>query len=232
MRSERDEVEQLNPMAALAAFGRAAYSDLVSIVILSVLASLAVIPLITIGAAIVALVETLTETIAGELAGEGVSERQRALRFVRAVRANLWRGLPLSALIVAVIGSTGVYLLIATAVGSTGFLLGAAVGLYAVFCTIALSLRTASLLVRMPEEQTQSMFATVRDAAYHLLETPSFTVLAIVFMVVLVALSVTLRIAVVILLPGLLALLEVIVFEEMSGVGARRVVRAYRGELQ
>ncbi|WP_224448709.1 hypothetical protein [Haloprofundus salilacus] len=66
MRSTTDETERLDPIAAIAAFGRAAYSDLVTVVALSVATSLASLHLLTLGAALLALVETLTDVVEGE----------------------------------------------------------------------------------------------------------------------------------------------------------------------
>ncbi|WP_254546647.1 YesL family protein [Halomarina pelagica] len=226
----RDEVERLDPAAALAAFGRAVYSDLVSIVVLSVLFSLVSLPLVTIGAATIALVETLTDVVSGELEGGGVSERDRVVHFLETFRANVRRGLPLSVLLLAVVVVTGIYSTIALAARDASFLLGAVVGLYATVIAAALCLRTASLLVRAPADRRPAMRAALHDAAYHLLETPSFSVLVLVFASVLIALCVALQVAVVLLLPGLLGLLEVVSFEETSGEGARRVVLAYRGD--
>ncbi|WP_117594529.1 hypothetical protein [Haloprofundus halophilus] len=233
MRATTDETQRLDPIAAVSAFGRATYSDLVTVVALSVAASLASLPLVTLGAALLALVETMTDVVEGEAAGRRVSERARLAAFRESFRRNLRRGLPLSLLAIAVVATTYAYSTIALTVRQPAFLLGALAGLYAVVIVVVVLFRAASLVARAPEEPRTELSTTtaLRDAAYHLLETPSFSVLQSCFAALLLGLCVSLGIAVVLLLPGWLALLEVVAFEETTGEGAERIVLAYRGEL-
>ncbi|KTG09062.1 hypothetical protein AUR64_14770 [Haloprofundus marisrubri] len=239
MRATTDETQRLDPIAAISAFGRATYSDLVTVVVLSVAASVASVPLVTLGAALLALVETMTDVVEGETTGQMVSERGRFAAFRKSFRRNLRRGLPLSLLAIGVVVTTYVYSTIALTIREPVFLLGALAGLYAVVVVVVVLFRAASLVARAPEpaggdsdaSSGLSATAALRDASYHLLETPSFSVLQCCFAALLLGLCVALGIAVVMLLPGWLALLEVVAFEETTGEGAERIVLAYRGEL-
>ncbi|WP_224448708.1 hypothetical protein [Haloprofundus salilacus] len=161
-----------------------------------------------------------------------MSERARLAAFRESFRANLRRGLPFSLLALAVVATTYAYSTIALAVRRPTFLLGALAGLYAVVIVVVILFRAASLIARAPEETDgPSATTALRDAAYHLLETPSFSVLQCCFAALLLGLCIAVGIAVVLLLPGLLALLEVVSFDETTGEGAERIVLAYRGEL-
>ncbi|WP_143085753.1 hypothetical protein [Halogranum rubrum] len=229
--SSHSGIMRVDPLATLAAFGRVAYSELVTIVILSVLFTLVSLPVVTVGSALLALVRVLTDSVTGEVTGNPISERARAAAFLTATRQNVKRGLPLSGLLVVVGVVTTIYLSAASATRDAAFLLGSLAGLYALIIAVVWTLRAATLVVRAPEEQKPSTWGALRNAAYHLIETPSFTVLHLVCAAVVCLLCVAVQIGVVLLLPGLLALLEVTTFEETTGEGALRLVRAYRGEL-
>ncbi|MFC4357663.1 hypothetical protein ACFO0N_06835 [Halobium salinum] len=227
-----DELDSLHPVATLAAVGRAAYDELVTVVVLSLLFSLAAVPVVPVGAAIIALVGTLTGAVGDELDGRKGSERQRGAAFLREVRRQLRRGLPLTGVTVGTVAVTAVYYLLGVGTRSGTFLLGATIGLYAVVLATVVALRASSLIARAPPDRQPSGGRALRDAAYHLLDTPSFSVLVAVFAAIVSGLCLATGVGVVLLLPGLLGLLEVVAFEEVSGAGADRVVAAYRGELR
>lgn len=220
---------RLNPTGALAAFGRAAYSDLLSVVILSVVFWLTALPVITLGPAILALVAAQTEGIAGRTAGQKVTERDRLRRFRETFVGDFRRGLPLGLLVIGVSGTTLWYASLAVTNRSGPLLIGTLVGLYAVGVSVLVAFRAATLLVR---EGAPSTRQALWDAGRHVLSSPSFSILQGSFGFLLVLLCVGLGIAVLVLLPGLLAVLEVVSYEEMAGDGALRVVRAYQGELR
>lgn len=220
---------RLNPAGALAAFGRAAYSDLPSVVLLSVAFWLAALPVVTLGPALLALVAAQTAGVAGRTAGRKVTERDRLRRFREVFVSEFRRGLPLGGLLLAVSVTTLWYGYLAVATRSGPLLIGTFVGVYAVVVTTVVVFRAATLLVR---EGAPTAGQALWDAGRHILASPSFAVLQASFAALLVVLCVGLGIAVLVLLPGLLAVLEVVSYEETAGDGAMRVVRAYRGELR
>ncbi|MBX0325150.1 hypothetical protein EGH21_19160 [Halomicroarcula sp. F13] len=219
----------LDPVGTLAAFGRAAYSDLTSVVALSLVFSLATLPLVTLGPAVVALVAAQTEGVTGRAAGGKVTERDRLRVFRTTFREQFRRGLPLGVFVLAVAVTTIAYAGLAVANRSGPLLVGAILGGYALSAALVTVLRAATLLVR---EGAPSARQALWDAGRHLLSTPSFSVLHALFASLLVVLCLGLGIAAVLLLPGLLAVLEVVAYEETAGDGALRVVRAYQGTLR
>jgi hypothetical protein len=221
-----NETGRLDPTAAFAAFGRVAYGDAVSVVLLSLCFVLVSLPVITLGPAALALVDVVTGVVADETRGAKTTERERLRRFAEGVRANVVPGAALSVLLVGAVAAEAAYLSLALSTGRGLFLVGAAVGMYVLLLAVVLSLRAGSFLAR----GAPSLRAAGRDAALHLAETPSFTVLYAFVVGVLVLVCAAVGVAVPLLLPGLLAVLEVVAFEEQSGVGAETVVRAYRGE--
>lgn len=225
-----DDPRRLDPVATAAAFARTAYSEAASVLILSVVASLVSLTLVGTGPAVVALIAVFTASVDREIErGAKISERERLRHFRQSLRANAHRGLPLSLLIVGPLLATGWYLRLAITTGAAEFLLGAAMGAYAIVLGGVLALRAGTLIVRAPPDRTLRGSTAVRNAAFHLLETPSFSALQCLFAGVLAGLCTALGITLVIALPGLLAVLEVVTFEERSGRGAGAVVRGYRG---
>lgn len=218
----------LDPAGVLAAFGRATYSDLTSVVALSLLFTLAVLPVITLGPAVIALVGATHEGVTGRTAGGQTTERERVRIFLRTVRAEFRRGLWLSVLPIAVAIMTLWYASTAIESQSGPLLLGAIIGVYALVAAITVTFRAATLVTR---EGAPSAHRALWDAARHLLATPSFAALHVLFVGLVIVICTGLGIAVPLLLPGLLAVLEVVTYEETAGGGAIRVVKAYQGEL-
>lgn len=220
---------ELDLTGSIAAFGRVAYSDLVTIAIVSVLATVASIPLVTVGAAILALVETVTVVVTGEGRGGPTTERQRIRLFLDSFRSNLRRGLPYSLVFVGTVLATGYYVLGATT-GSGVFLIGSLLGLYALVIVVAWLLRIASLTVRASDDL--EFVEAARDGAYLALEYPWYTALQLFTVGGILLVAFPFPPAYALVVPGLLAVLEVVAFEETSGRGAMSLVRAYRGELE
>ncbi|GAA0217948.1 hypothetical protein [Halobaculum roseum] len=218
----------LDPAGALAAFGRAAYSDLTSVVALSLLFSVAAIPVVTLGPAIIAIVAATHEGVTERTAGGRTTERERIGVFVRTFRSAFRRGALLTALPVAVAAVTVWYAGTAIASRSGPLLIGSLLGVYAFVATFAVAFRAATLLTR---EGAPSTRHALWDAARHLLAAPAFSALHVLFVGLVILICVGLGVAVPLLLPGLLAVLEVVAYEETAGGGAIRVVKAYQGEL-
>lgn len=222
------EYDQLDPLAMVSAFARGAYEDAATIVTVSLGAVLGSIPLVTAGVAVIAAVDVFTDTTEIRLNGEKISERERLRRFVAAYRRHLYPGLVLSVPLLGPPIATAVYLRSALATGNAVMLVGAALGIYAVVVGVVWTFRAASLIARGDDV---SGTAALRDAGYHLLEAPSFGVIHSLLVAVLLGVAVIVPIVVPILLGGLLALLEVVAFEERSGAGAAPLIRAYRGDV-
>jgi hypothetical protein len=222
--------DQKDPVAALSAFVRVSYSDLVTVVVVSVLTALAALPVVTLGGAIIAGVDTLTTVIRAEGRTEAPStERARLVYFSESFRGNLVRGIPLGLLLVGVSVATTAYAIIALSTGSTAFLLGAVAGLYATVLAMLWVYRTASIIVR--EGDTPGPLESLRIAWYDLTDELAWTSLQAINAAALLLVLLWTRVGLVLLLPGLLTVLEVVAFEERSGHGARSLVRGYRGEL-
>lgn len=226
-----DEVRRHDPVGVLSAFGRAAYSNLVTIVVVSVVTALAAIPVVTLGPALTGTVAALTTAVDAELAGERRTERQRMRRFVDAARENLWRTLPFGFIPLGAIAASLWYLNVAFTTGSSSFLVAASFGVYVVVASFVWVLRAASLIVRSDDENPPGTREALRDAGHHLLDAPRFSALQSVAAGVVLAFCLALGVSVFLLLTGLLATLEVVCFEEREGDGAVAVVRAYQGRL-
>lgn len=220
------ETRRLDPLAALSAFGRVAYGDALSVATLSLCFVVASLPVVTLGPATLALVDVVTTAVTDETAGRKTTEAERVRLFFARLRDRFVSGLPLTAVFVGSAVAEAAYLSLALSTGRGLFLVGGALGAYALLLVVVVGLRTASLLAR----GAPSPFVAARDAAFHLAETPSFTVLYAFLVGVLAVVCAAVGVAVPLVLPGLLAVLEVVAFEEQSGVGAASVVRAYRGE--
>ncbi len=226
----KQSAEQLDPIAALSAFLRISYSDLVTVTVMSLLMTAAAIPVVTLGGAILAGVDTLTRIIRAEGRDTAPSsERARVQYFYQSFRANFRRGIPLGILLLAAIVMTGVYVQVAFTTQSTGFMLGSIVGLYVIVLVMVWVYRIASITARA--ETPPNTIESVREAWYHLVDNLSWTSLQAILVATLIVLLLWTRIGI-LLLPGILAVLEVVVFEERNGHGAESLVLGYRGELR
>lgn len=220
----------LDPVAALAGFGRVSYSELVTVVVVSVLTSLLSLSVVGFGPGVLAAAETMTAVVAGRGGAGPHHERERLSLYLESVRANARRGLLFSLLFGAVIVTTYVYWRVAVSLRSGWFLLGMVVGAYALLIVVLLTYRAGTIAARHPDDL--GAVAAIREAILLALADPSFTGLQVVFAGLLVLLSTLLPIAVPLLLFGLLAVLEVVTFEELAGDGAAGVVRRYqRGDV-
>ncbi|QZX99229.1 hypothetical protein [Halobaculum rubrum] len=189
---------------------------------------MAVLPVVTLGPAIIAIVAATHTGVTERTAGGRTTERERINVFVRTFRSEFRRGSLLTVLPIAVAVVTVWYAGTAIASRSGPLLIGSLLGVYACVAMIAVTFRAATLLTR---EGAPSSRQALWDAARHLLATPAFTALHVLFIGLVILICVGLGIAVPLLLPGLLAVLEVVAYEETAGGGAIRVVKAYQGEL-
>ncbi|WP_435127419.1 hypothetical protein [Halobaculum sp. D14] len=220
--------QEVTPGAVLRAAARVLYTELVTVVLTSVAFVVVALPLVTIGAGVLALVETWTTIITERDTGAPVTERERLRLFARSVRRHLRAGVPYSVVLLAVTGLTVVYAVVGLSTQSGVFVVAAVVGVYAVIGVTMWCLRAASVSVRT--EPTPPTRAAAERAGLMLLDRPYFTVLVATFAVVVVVLGALVRVAVPLLVPAVLAVVEVVAFEELAGEGAAEVRATYRRE--
>lgn len=217
---------ELSPGLVLRAVARVTYGDLVTVVATSVAFVLASLPVVTLGAALLALVDTWTAVVTRRDTGAPPSERGRLRLFASSYRRHLRAGVPYSVLFVAVVGLTAVYAAFGVTQQSGVFVIAAIVGAYAVVLVTVWSLRAASVQTR--EDPAVGVRVAFERAGLTLVDRPAFAiVLSTVAAVVLVG-GVALRITFPLLVPGVLAVLEVVAFEEHLGDGAATVRATYR----
>lgn len=217
---------EVTPGAVLRAAARVVYGDLVTIVATSLAFVLASLPVVTLGAALLALVDTWTAIVTARDTGAPVTERGRLRLFARSFRRNLRAGVPYSLVLVVVTGLTVVYAVVGVARRSGLFVLAAVVGGYIVIGVTLWCLRAASIQVRA--EPALPFRTTVAQAGVMLADRPYFAVLVATLVAVLVVLGALVRVAVPLLVPAVLAVVEVVAFEELAGEGAAAVRETYR----
>jgi|AntDeeMetagen681_2_1112603.scaffolds.fasta_scaffold00612_9 hypothetical protein len=218
-----------NPIVTLSGFLRVAYSELVTVVVVSLLTTVSAISIVGFGGGLVAAVTTLRRVVTDRRDGIRIAERKRIVVYREVFFETVVRALPLG---LVVWGAVITFIWYGFAAGESSnpwFLLAAAASIYVLTAIVIVTLRTATLLSL---DASVSVVTAFHDSIHHLLDTPSFTVLHATVLVAVVALCFALVIAVPILLFGLLALLEVLVYTERDGGGARSVVLAYqRGDV-
>lgn len=220
--------QEVTPGTVLKAAARVVYADLVTVVATSLAFVLVSVPLVTVGAAVLALVETWTTVVTHRDTGAPVTERGRLELFWRSFRRHLRAGVPYSVLLVAVVGLTVVYAVVGLTQQSGLFVLAAVVGGYLVVGVTLWCLRAASIQVRTdPTPPTRPAF---ERAGVTLLDRPYFAVLVATLVATLVVVGAVVRVAVPLLLPAVLAVVEVVAFEELAGDGAAAVRETYRRE--
>jgi len=218
--------DEVSPGTVARAVARVVYGDLVTVVVTSLLFTLAALPVVTLGAALLALVETWTTVVTRRDTGAPPSERGRAELFLGAVVRNIRAGLPYTLVLSFVGGLTGFYYVVGTARGSGLFLLAALVGLYGVVVVLAWSLRAAS--VRARSERPLGFRGAVTVAGETFLDRPSFAVLVAVALAGVLVVGAVVRVVVPLVVPAVLAVIEVVAFEELGGDGAAAVRATYR----
>ncbi|POG54255.1 hypothetical protein [Haloferax marisrubri] len=221
------ETERLDPLATVSAFGRAAYSDLVTVIVVSLLFWIGSLPILTLGASLAAATETMRAVVDARLDGRGFNERSRIAQFSTSYRGNLQRGIPVSLALVGVAGVTMWYAIVGTAQQRGVFLVAALIGFYGFTIVTLLSFHAADFRTVEARLSLRDAFSVASQRA---LAYPSFTVLESTFAVLITILCVALGLTVVLVLPGLIALLTVVAGEETEGASAAAVVKAYRGE--
>ncbi|QIO24801.1 hypothetical protein [Haloarcula sp. JP-L23] len=203
------------------------YKDALTVGWSSPLFILGSIPVVTLGASILALSEMWIEIITSESKGRPVSERERFETFVSEWRNNILAGLPYSILFIVIVGGGYLYLVVGATSGNILALLWALLSLYLIVIALIWMFRAASIRMRSVPEDRSGFRYTMERAAYSLAEEPAFTVLYFVWGGFVISLSQIFPPAFVLLGPGILAVTETVAFEELFGDGAERIRFGY-----
>ncbi|MCU4716790.1 hypothetical protein [Halapricum hydrolyticum] len=220
-----------DPMLVLRTFGRIAVSDAVTIVVLSVLYSVASLSIVTIGPALLALMDTFYASVTHTGTGGGApdSVTGRASHFVSSIWTYFRAGLAYTVVILGSGVAMYVYLRLALYGDSIVSLLGGVLGLYAVVVVLVLLFRAADIVVREDESDRPGFVGGLRLAWHSMGANVPYSAIHAVTAIVLtlVPILVLTPLAVVFVLPGLLALLELLAYEELHGAGAKTIRFAY-----
>lgn len=219
-----------DPMLVLRTFGRIAISDAVTIVLLSVLYSIASLSIITIGPALLALMDAFHASITHTGTGGGAPDSAigRASHFVESIWTYIWSGLPYTVAIIAM--GVWMYFYLRFVIGdSVPLMLIGVLGLYVIVAGIVLLFRAADIVVREDAENRPGFFQGLRLAWRSLASNVPYAAMhaIIAIVVTVVPLLVLSPIVLVVALPGLLALLELLNYEELDGAGAKTIRFAY-----
>lgn len=206
-----------NPVSALSAFLRVGYLELLTVMVLSVLTALAAIPVVTLGAAIIAGVDTMMAVLGGD-GTTPESQLERVRYFSESFADHLLQGVLFGPLLIVVTLLTGSVIRAAFAPGSTATLIAAVLGLYAVILTVVWVFRAASVTLRAPE--SPGPIGCLGEALVDLAGDVAWTSLHALYAATFWLALVWTRIGVVLLLPGLLVVLEIVTYEERHGAGA------------
>jgi len=223
------EGAEQNPIRALSTFGRVVWREALSVVVLSVLFGLASLSIITIGPAAVAMVDTFYSSVTFTGTGAGVPPRtaDRANHFVASIWTYLRPGLLYTPLCIAAgLGLYGYYRLVQFGEGATSLVVGI-VGFYVTALALVVMFRGANVLVHAPADDRPGTIRSLRQAWSSLTDLPGYAAVHLVIAASIAFLCRTFPVLLVVLFTGLLALLEVVMYEELSGVGARAIRFAY-----
>jgi uncharacterized membrane protein YesL len=219
--------ELLDARASGKALVRILYRDIVTVLVLSLAWTLGSVPVVTLGPATLALCETMTRVVTDRSEDRLVNERDRLRAFGAAFRRYVLRGVPLSALLVALFLSVWFHGRIYTVSGEWLFSVSTLVGLYFLVVGIAWTMRAASLLVRAPSGNQPGLARAFLDGAELALEHPHYTVLQLLTVGAALVLASLQPVALLVLLPGTVAVVEVVAFEEIVNNAAADIRQYY-----
>jgi len=226
--SLRDD-ESVDPVLVLRTFGRIAISDAVTIFVLSILYFLASMSIITIGPALLALMDAFYSSVShtGTGGGAPASARGRASQFVSSIWTYLRAGLPYTVAILVAVYALYTYTALAFSGGTTRALVFGVVGMYAVILVFVLLFRAADIVVRADENERPGFFTAMRKAWGSLGSNVAFAATHVVTAIAVTIASLIFIVTAFCFLPGLLALLELLNYEELDGAGAKTIRYAY-----
>lgn len=209
------------------AVGRVCYAEALAIAWSSALFVLGSLPLLTVGASLLALVEIWITVVTTESAGKTTSERELLRLFIDTWRDNIVAGIPYSLALSVVVAGSFVYFVLGSASESGLFLLWTLVGLYLVVIVLGWEFRAASVRMRSPAADRPRFREAMERAAYSLIENSGYTVLHLAWFAGVLLLLAVLPPAFVLLGPAVFAVSETVGFEELFGDGAETVRAAY-----
>lgn len=226
--SLRDD-ESVDPMLVLRTFGRIAISDAVTIFVLSILYFVASMSIVTIGPALLALMDAFYSSVShtGTGGGAPASTRGRASQFVSSIWTYLWAGLPYTVAVLVAVYALYTYSVLALTGGTAQTLVFGVVGMYSVILVFVLLFRAADIVVRADEDERPGFFSAIRKAWGSLGSNVAFAATHLVTAIVVTIASLVFIITAICFLPGLLALLELLYYEELDGAGAKAIRFAY-----
>lgn len=196
------------------------YYEITSIIVLSGLFWLFVAPLFTIGAALLALFDVIEGIYENSVPR---TERGRIRYFVSSFRANIRRGLPLSAIILFIFANTAWYFAIVSSGRARYYVVGGLAGIYACLLVVLFSLRVAYIAVHSDADWRTA----ARRAGLSWTSNGSFTALQILITTFGILASIAFPISL-LLLPSGLALLELVFYLETTGTDPRTVLARYQ----
>lgn len=219
-----DEVSMPNVWATFSAFVRIVYTEMLTVVLLSVAFTLTMIPVVTLGSGLVALVHTMQTVV---LSSDRPPERDRLKLFVSEFRAHLYTGLPYTG--AAVLAAFAIFSYISLVVTAPGIqaILGGLVGFYALIIVPVWLFRISNLSTNYSSESTGFIHALIYSGQLTV-EYPLYTFLHLVSVGALIVICSIVPIALFVVLPGVLAVLEVLICEEVAGEGVQPVLEWYQ----
>lgn len=226
--SLRDD-ESVDPVLVLRTYARIAISDFVTIFVLSVLYVVASMSIITIGPALLALMDAFYSSVShtGTGGGAPASTRGRASQFVSSIWTYLRTGLPYTAAVILTVYALITYSLLAFDGGSVRAIVFGVLGIYVSVLGLVLLFRAADIVVRADDEERPRFFSALRKAWNSLWSNVAMAGIHIVTATVVTILTMIFIVTALCLLPGLLALLELLHYEELDGAGAKAIRFAY-----
>jgi hypothetical protein len=221
-----------SPATALKAYGKILFSEIVSVVVLSVLFVFALFPVVTIGAALVSLIDTFYSSVAYTGTGGGLPRQasSRASNFVASIWDYLRVGLAFGVVFVVIVTGILTYFFAALAGSSTVVLFVGVFGVYAVVAVLVVLLRAANLIVHAENDddtERPGFVAAVRQAYGTVTEHIAYEAVHVVAATAIVLFALLIPFGVgAFLFPGMITLLEVVFYEELDGVGAETLLYA------
>lgn len=220
-----------DPSLVLKTYPRILLSEFVTVVLLSVLTTLAALSIVPIGAALLSMLDTFHASVSHTGTGGGdvpTTAAGRASYFMSNIWTYLRAGLPYTVAVVVL--GLWLYLYISLALGGSSLqtLVVGVVGMYGVVIALVLLIRSGEFVVRADAAERPGFLRAIRQAWGSLTGNLAFGAIHIVVAVVVtLGLLVITPVSVVFLLPGMLVLLELLVYEELDGAGAKAIRYAY-----
>lgn len=226
--SLRDD-ESVDPMLVLRTFGRITISDAVTIFVLSILYFVASMSIVTIGPALLALMDAFYSSVShtGTGGGAPTSTRGRASHFVSSIWTYLRTGLPYTVAVIIAVYSLISYSWLVFTGGSIPSIVFGVLGIYVSILGLVLLFRAADIVVRADDEERPRFFSALRLAWRSLWSNVALAGVHIVTATVVTLVMMVFVATAVCFLPGLLALLELLNYEELDGAGAKAIRFAY-----